>query len=173
MCCQKFRFHLFKESEECSWSVSVKSAIDFLSWANCRTFFVEMFSHSTPFLRRHFSFWKYNLNIEKKNCASLDIFLYLHHFPGNLFKEVFSLAGQKHLQSSKNTARQSGAWNSQEKLFILSSTWSSSQSFDVQCVSKKKFLSEKELTSRNVVAALPQFFPPWCECEGWPHKQIV
>ena len=38
MCCQKFRFHLFKESEECSWSVSVKSAIDFLSWANCRIF---------------------------------------------------------------------------------------------------------------------------------------
>ena len=65
-CCQKFRFHLFKESEECSWSVSVKSAIDFLSWANCRTFFMEMFSHSTPFLRRHFSFWKYNLKIEEK-----------------------------------------------------------------------------------------------------------
>ena len=71
MCCQKFRFHLFKESEECSWSVSVKSAIDFLSWANCRTFFMEMFSHSTPFLRRHFSFWKYNTKIERKKTAQV------------------------------------------------------------------------------------------------------
>ena len=173
MCCQKFRFHLFKESEECSWSVSVKSAIDFLSWANCRIFSWKCFHILQLFFVGISRFGNIISKLKKKNCASLDIFLYLHHFPGNLFKEVFSLAGQKHLQSSKNTARQSGAWNSQEKLFILSSTWSSSQSFDVQCVSKKKFLSEKELTPRNVVAALPQFFPPWCECEGWPHKQIV